>query len=147
MSTDTTSHGQGAPSIEQSGAATSGPVRFKWTWRTLTWSLSLFVLAAAAEVGGGWLVWQAIRTGRPWWWGLLGSAVLIVYGFIPTLQPVEHFARTFAVYGGFFIVYSYAWGWLLDSEQPDTGTACNDCFLESPGLPGLFAVFNVLDNL
>ncbi|KAA6426495.1 MAG: UPF0060-domain-containing protein [Trebouxia sp. A1-2] len=75
----------------------------------------------ASEVGGGWLVWQSIRSGKPWWWGLLGSVTLVVYGFIPTLQPVDQFGRTFAAYGGFFIVYSYGWGWLLDHEQPDTG--------------------------
>ncbi|KAL3153528.1 hypothetical protein ABBQ38_011859 [Trebouxia sp. C0009 RCD-2024] len=95
--------------------------QFRWTPLKLCWSILLFVLAAAAEVGGGWLVWQSIRTGRPWWWGLLGAVVLVIYGFIPTLQPVDHFGRTFAVYGGFFIVYSYAWGWLLDGERPDTG--------------------------
>ena len=94
---------------------------FRWTPLKLCQSVVLFVLAAAAEVGGGWLVWQSIRTGRPWWWGLLGSVVLILYGFIPTLQPVDHFGRTFAVYGAFFIIYSYGWGWLLDSERPDTG--------------------------
>ena len=95
--------------------------RFRWTPLKFCQSVLLFILAAAAEVGGGWLVWQSIRTGRPWWWGLVGSIVLLIYGFIPTLQPVDHFGRTFAVYGGFFIVYSYGWGWLLDNERPDTG--------------------------
>ncbi len=33
------------------------------------------------------------------------------YGFIPTLQPTSNFGRLYAVYGGFFIVLSYAWGW------------------------------------
>ena len=97
----------------------SHPLR--WTPLKFCQSVVLFILAAAAEVGGGWLVWQSIRTGRPWWWGLLGGIILIVYGFIPTLQPVDHFGRTFAVYGGFFIVYSYGWGWLLDSQRPDKG--------------------------
>lgn len=95
--------------------------QFQWTPLKFGQSVVLFILAAAAEVGGGWLVWQSIRTGRPWWWGLLGGVVLIVYGFIPTLQPVDNFGRTFAVYGGFFIVYSYGWGWLLDGQRPDTG--------------------------
>ena len=95
--------------------------QFRWTPLKFGQSVVLFFLAAAAEVGGGWLVWQSVRTGRPWWWGLLGGVILIVYGFIPTLQPVDHFGRTFAVYGGFFIVYSYGWGWLLDRQRPDTG--------------------------
>ena len=109
---------------EPTGAANRGVQtcqQFRWTPLKLCWSILLFISAAAAEVGGGWLVWQSIRTGRPWWWGLLGAIVLLIYGFIPTLQPVNHFGRTFAVYGGFFIVYSYAWGWLLDGERPDTG--------------------------
>ena len=95
--------------------------RLQWTPRKFCQSISLFILSAASEVGGGWLVWQSIRSGKPWWWGLLGSVTLVVYGFIPTLQPVDQFGRTFAAYGGFFIVYSYGWGWLLDHERPDTG--------------------------
>ena len=119
----------GVPSAaaEIASATAEGPTssqQFHWTPHKLSQSVLLFVLAAAAEVGGGWLVWQSIRTGRPWWWGLLGGLVLIVYGFIPTLQPVDHFGRTFAAYGGFFIVYSYGWGWLLDGEKPDAGEAC-----------------------
>ena len=80
--------------------STSDVQHFQWTPRTLLLSVILFGLAAAAEVGGGWLVWQAIREHMPWWWGLFGSIVLLVYGFIPTLQPMPNFGRTFAVYGG-----------------------------------------------
>lgn len=106
---------------DPSGESAHSPQRFRWTPQKFCQSITLFVLSAAAEVGGGWLTWQSIRSGKPWWWALFGSLTLIVYGFIPTLQPVDHFGRTFAAYGGFFIVYSYAWGWLLDNEQPDTG--------------------------
>ena len=28
----------------------------------------LMVLAGLAEIGGGWLVWQQVRCGKPWWW-------------------------------------------------------------------------------
>ena len=48
--------------------------------------------------------------GKPWWWGLCGSVVLVVYGFIPCLQPMSDFGRVYAVYGGFFIALSYLWG-------------------------------------
>jgi drug/metabolite transporter superfamily protein YnfA len=46
---------------------------------------------------------------------------LIVYGFIPTLQPVSTFGRIFAVYGGFFIVLSYVWAVIFDSFVMDIG--------------------------
>lgn len=54
------------------------------------WSVALFTLAALAEIGGGWLVWQGVREHRGWVWIALGEAVLVLYGLIPTLQPVPH---------------------------------------------------------
>lgn len=75
-----------------------------------------------AEIGGGWLVWQAVRGGRPRWWLAPGFAVLCCYGLIPTLQPPEAgFARVYAVYGGAFIALSYAWGAAVDGARPDAG--------------------------
>lgn len=121
----------GAPlslEVPGSSSAAGASQTFSWTPAKLVLSLFLFVAAAAAEVGGGWLIWQAIRESRPWWWGLTGSVVLVLYGFVPTLQPISNFGRTFAVYGGFFIVYSYGWGWALDKQQPDTGLVpCPAC--------------------
>jgi small multidrug resistance family-3 protein len=29
-------------------------------------SVALFAVAAVAEIGGAYLVWQAVREGRPW---------------------------------------------------------------------------------
>ena len=81
-------------------------------------SVGLFVLAGLCEVGGGWLIWQWLRESRPSWWGLAGGVVLVLYGIIPTLQHA-HFGRVYAVYGGYFIVLSLAWGWVLDGNRPD----------------------------
>ena len=81
-------------------------------------SAGLFVLAGVCEIGGGWLVWQWLRAGWSPLFGLLGGVVLVLYGVIPTFQPA-HFGRTYAAYGGFFIVLSLLWGWLLDGNRPD----------------------------
>jgi len=81
-------------------------------------SVSLFVLAGLCEIGGGWLIWQWLREGKPSWWGLAGGVALILYGIIPTLQAA-HFGRVYAVYGGFFIVLSLLWGWYFDGDRPD----------------------------
>lgn len=81
-------------------------------------SLGLFILAGLCEIGGGWLVWQWLREGRGLSWGLVGGLILILYGIIPTFQPA-HFGRVYAAYGGFFIVLSFLWGWLLDGDVPD----------------------------
>lgn len=56
----------------------------------------VYLLAGLCEIGGGWLVWQAVRSGKPWYWALAGSAVLVCYGFVATLQPVAAFARVYA---------------------------------------------------
>ncbi|MDQ0736803.1 YnfA family protein [Arthrobacter agilis] len=79
----------------------------------------LFVLAAVAEIGGAWLIWQAVREGRPWWWAGLGIMALGAYGFVATLQPDAHFGRILAAYGGIFVAGSLAWGVVVDGFRPD----------------------------
>lgn len=81
-------------------------------------SLALFVIAGLCEIGGGYLVWLWLRDGRGWVLGALGGLVLFLYGVIPTLQPAT-FGRTYAAYGGFFIVLSLLWGWWIDGHAPD----------------------------
>lgn len=82
-------------------------------------TILLYVMAGLAEIGGGWLVWQWLREGRQWWWGLFGGVILILYGIIPTLQEEPAFGRVYAAYGGIFIVLSIIWGRLIDGWQPD----------------------------
>ena len=94
---------------------------FAWTPWVVVKVATLFVISGLAEIGGGWLVWNAVRAGKPWWWALIGSAVLVAYGFIPTLQPLSDFGRLYAVYGGIFIVMSYMWGIRFDGMRVDRG--------------------------
>jgi small multidrug resistance family-3 protein len=49
---------------------------------------------------------------------LLGAAILVLYGIIPTFQPAS-FGRVYATYGGIFIVLSILWGWQIDKIAPD----------------------------
>ena len=53
---------------------------FQWTASLVLKVLFLFAMAGLAEIGGGWLVWQAVREGKPWWWAVLGGFVLVAYG-------------------------------------------------------------------
>ena len=86
---------------------------------TVVRSLLLFVLAALAEIGGAWLVWQGRREHHGLWWIAGGVIVLGVYGFVATLQPDPHFGRILAAYGGVFVAGSLAWGMVLDGFRPD----------------------------
>ena len=81
-------------------------------------SLFYFILAALCEIGGGYLVWLWVREGKSIWLALGGAMVLILYGFIPTLQPAN-FGRVYAAYGGVFIVMAILWGWRVDKIMPD----------------------------
>lgn len=81
-------------------------------------SLFFFLLAGLCEIGGGYLMWLWIRDGRGLWFAVLGAAVLVLYGIIPTFQPAN-FGRVYAAYGGIFIVLSILWGWQIDKIAPD----------------------------
>ncbi|HKQ42992.1 MAG TPA: YnfA family protein [Pseudonocardia sp.] len=86
---------------------------------TVVRSVLLFVLAALAEIGGAWLVWQGVREHRGLGWVGAGVVALGVYGFVATLQPDAHFGRILAAYGGVFVVGSLLWGVVLDGFRPD----------------------------
>lgn len=73
-------------------------------------SVALFVAAAVAEIGGAYLVWQAVREHRGMWLAVLGGAGLVLYGVIATFQPDNNFGRVLAAYGGVFVAGSLAWG-------------------------------------
>ncbi len=81
-------------------------------------SISIFVLAGLCEIGGGYLVWLWLREHKPLWYGILGSAILILYGIVATLQPAN-FGRVYAAYGGIFILMAILWGWKVDGFVPD----------------------------
>ncbi|HEX2247284.1 MAG TPA: YnfA family protein [Arthrobacter sp.] len=86
---------------------------------TIAKSVLLFALAALAEIGGAWLIWQAVREDRAWWFAGLGVMALGAYGFIAAFQPDANFGRVLAGYGGVFIAGSLAWGMVMDGFRPD----------------------------
>jgi small multidrug resistance family-3 protein len=86
---------------------------------TIARSVVLFIVAAVAEIGGAWLVWQGVREHRGLAWIGAGVLALGVYGFVATLQPDANFGRILAAYGGIFVAGSLAWGMALDGFRPD----------------------------
>jgi small multidrug resistance family-3 protein len=82
-------------------------------------SIVLFVVAALAEIGGAWLVWQGWREQRGALWIGAGILALGAYGFVATFQPDPHFGRILAAYGGVFVAGSLIWGMLVDGFRPD----------------------------
>ena len=86
---------------------------------TVLRSILLFVLAAIAEIGGAWLIWQGWREHRGIVWIAAGIVALGAYGFVATFQPDPNFGRILAAYGGIFVAGSLTWGVLVDRFKPD----------------------------
>jgi small multidrug resistance family-3 protein len=109
--------------VRTSGSGTAGssvaPRRRHDHAMTVARSLVLFALAAIAEIGGAWLVWQGVREHRGWAWVGAGVIALGVYGVVATLQPDAHFGRILAAYGGVFVAGSLLWGMAVDGFRPD----------------------------
>jgi small multidrug resistance family-3 protein len=82
-------------------------------------SIALFALAAFAEIGGAWLIWQGVREHRGAGFAGAGIVALGAYGFVATFQPDPHFGRVLAAYGGVFVAGSLAWGMVMDRFRPD----------------------------
>jgi small multidrug resistance family-3 protein len=86
--------------------------------KDIFYSLFFFFIAGICEIGGGYLVWLWLRESYSWIFGVLGGFVLFLYGVIPTFQKT-HFHRTYAAYGGIFIIMALAWGYLFEGMVPD----------------------------
>ncbi len=81
-------------------------------------TIAVFILAGICEIGGGFLIWQWLREGKPFWYGLLGALILACYGVVATWQP-SGFGRVYATYGAFFILLSISWAYWFDNFVPD----------------------------
>jgi small multidrug resistance family-3 protein len=90
---------------------------------TVVRSILLFVLAAVAEIGGAWLVWQGVREHRGWAWVGAGVIALGIFGFVATLQPDPYFGRILAAYGGVFVAGSLLWAWPRTASGPTARTS------------------------
>ncbi|QYO64032.1 YnfA family protein [Leptolyngbya sp. 7M] len=81
-------------------------------------SVAYFLFAGICELGGAYLIWLWLRTGRSFFFGIAGVVVLAIYGMIHTLQPTNY-GRIQAAYSGFFIVLALIWGWQVEKVTPD----------------------------
>lgn len=86
--------------------------------RDVFYSLFFFFIAGICEIGGGYLVWLWLRESYSWLFGVLGGFVLFLYGVIPTFQKTL-FHRTYAAYGGIFIIMALGWGYFFENVIPD----------------------------
>jgi small multidrug resistance family-3 protein len=79
---------------------------------------ALFFGAAAFEIAGCFLVWQAIRQGTLWLW-LPAMLCLALFAALLALTGTESAGRAFAVYGGIYIAASVAFMAQVERVRPD----------------------------
>lgn len=73
----------------------------------------LFALTAVAEIVGCYLPWLVLKQGKsPWLW-LPALLSLALFAWLLTLHPTAA-GRTYAAYGGMYIVVALIWLYLID---------------------------------
>ncbi len=83
-----------------------------------TWILA-FVGAAIAEIAGCYAFWAWLKLGRSIWWTVPGMLSLGLFAYFLTLIDADHAGRSYATYGGVYIVAAVIWLWLAEGVQPD----------------------------
>ncbi len=82
-------------------------------------TLALYASAAIAEIAGCFAFWAWLRLGKPIWWLVPGVASLIMFALLLTRVDTVAAGRTYAAYGGIYIVGSLTWLWLVEDLRPD----------------------------
>jgi len=86
---------------------------------SLMTNIPVYLGAALAEIGGCFAFWMWLRLGRPYWWGIIGTVSLVIFGLLLTRAEVAFAGRAFAAYGGVYIMASLLWLWAIEGIVPD----------------------------
>ena len=81
--------------------------------------LALFLVAALAEIGGCFAFWAWLRLDRSPLWLIPGMVSLAIFAWVLALSEAEAAGRTFAAYGGIYIVASLVWLKVIEGIAPD----------------------------
>jgi small multidrug resistance family-3 protein len=82
-------------------------------------SIVIYLAAALAEIAGCFAFWAWLRLDRsPWWLGP-GIGSLCLFAYLLTLVDAAHAGRTYAAYGGVYILSALLWLWVAEGVKPD----------------------------
>jgi small multidrug resistance family-3 protein len=81
-------------------------------------TVGLFLLTALAEILGCYLPYLWLRRDRSPWLLVPAAASLAAFVWLLTLHPAAA-GRTYAAYGGIYVVTALAWLWVVERQQPD----------------------------
>ena len=82
-------------------------------------TIPVFIGAAMAEIAGCFAFWVWMRLDRSPLWLVPGVASLCLFAWLLTLVDAEHAGRSYAAYGGVYIVSALMWLWAMEGVRPD----------------------------
>lgn len=82
-------------------------------------TLVVYLGAALAEIAGCFAVWAWVRLDRSPLWLLPGTGSLLLFAWLLTRVDSEAAGRTYATYGGIYILTSLLWLWAVEGQRPD----------------------------
>ena len=82
-------------------------------------SFAFYAIAAVAEIIGCFTFWAWLRLDKSVYWILPGIVSLIVFAVLLTRINSMFAGRTFAAYGGVYIVASLLWLWIIEGQRLD----------------------------
>jgi small multidrug resistance family-3 protein len=82
-------------------------------------SIIIFVLTALCELAGCFAFWAWLRLGKSALWLIPGTLSLIAFAWLLTYVESDAAGRTYAAYGGVYIVASLLWLWTIEGARPD----------------------------
>ncbi len=82
-------------------------------------SLLVYGGAALAEIAGCFAFWAWWRSGASALWLVPGTASLVLFALLLTQVDASHAGRTYAAYGGVYILASVLWLWAVEGARPD----------------------------
>lgn len=78
---------------------------------------ALYALAALAEIGGCYAFWLWWKQGASALWLVPGGAALGLFAFLLALTPADSAGRSFAVYGGVYLLAALGWMSWVEGES------------------------------
>ena len=82
-------------------------------------SFAFYAIAAVAEIIGCFAFWAWLRLDKSVYWIFPGIVSLIVFAVLLTRINSIFAGRTFAAYGGVYIVASLLWLWIIEGQRLD----------------------------
>ena len=82
-------------------------------------SLFYFGLASFFEIAGCFAFWSVLRLGKQPLWFAAGVVSLVLFAWVLTRVDTSAAGRSYATYGGVYIIASLLWLWLVEGRLPD----------------------------